>query len=250
MHAGVVRPPRPISRELWGSPPRPSAGVLLVWLHEGAQRCRRSVAKRVYWPSACGADGVSEEESGMRRVLWASWILCAGLWPTWAMAIDAHYGGGHRASCSLQAPACGGTFGYGLAPGCCECPPSCCDNAWDTYCEEKARWQAHWAQWAARHRGRIYYAPSQGCTTCGQAQPASLPLSPQPMHHGDYEKPAPQPVPAPPLPPAPSPESGPSPSDQPLPPALNLPSDAQPASPVPLPPAAPTTRRLPPTATR
>lgn len=36
------------------------------------------------------------------------------------------------------APACGAPM-YGLAPGCCEFPPNCCSNAWDGYCEERAR---------------------------------------------------------------------------------------------------------------
>lgn len=24
-----------------------------------------------------------------------------------------------------------------LVPGCCECPPSCCDHLWDGYCQKK-----------------------------------------------------------------------------------------------------------------
>lgn len=38
-----------------------------------------------------------------------------------------------------SAPACAAPF-YGLAPGCCEFPPSCCQHVWDGYCQERARW--------------------------------------------------------------------------------------------------------------
>ena len=33
------------------------------------------------------------------------------------------------------APACAAPC-YGTVPGCCEFPPSCCDNVWDGYCQE------------------------------------------------------------------------------------------------------------------
>lgn len=26
---------------------------------------------------------------------------------------------------------------YGMVPGCCEFPPSCCDHVWDGYCQER-----------------------------------------------------------------------------------------------------------------
>ena len=68
-------------------------------------------------------------------------------------AFGANYnrnGSGGCASCERSsgygAPACAGPAGYNLAPGCCECPPSACDNAWAGYCQEKARWQAFWAR--------------------------------------------------------------------------------------------------------
>jgi hypothetical protein len=40
---------------------------------------------------------------------------------------------GYAAYC---APACAGPA-YGLAPGCCEFPPSCCEHVWDGYCQER-----------------------------------------------------------------------------------------------------------------
>jgi len=33
-------------------------------------------------------------------------------------------------------PACGG-YACGLAPGCCDLPPSCCTNVWAGYCSER-----------------------------------------------------------------------------------------------------------------
>ena len=51
--------------------------------------------------------------------------------------------GGYR---SYRGPAGFSPPGYCLAPGCCECPPSACDNAWDGYCQEKAKWQAFFAR--------------------------------------------------------------------------------------------------------
>ena len=33
------------------------------------------------------------------------------------------------------APACGSPM-YGLVPGCCEFPPSCCTHVWDGYCNQ------------------------------------------------------------------------------------------------------------------
>ncbi|MGW8256150.1 MAG: hypothetical protein ACWGMZ_01560 [Thermoguttaceae bacterium] len=39
--------------------------------------------------------------------------------------------------------ACFAPPGFCTAPGCCQCPPSACDNAWAGYCQHKARWQAY-----------------------------------------------------------------------------------------------------------
>lgn len=47
---------------------------------------------------------------------------------------------------SYRGPACSSPPGYALAPGCCTCQPSACDNAWDGYCEEKAKWQAYFRE--------------------------------------------------------------------------------------------------------
>ncbi len=35
---------------------------------------------------------------------------------------------------------------YNLAPGCCEPRRHCFDNAWDGYCEQRARWDTFWCK--------------------------------------------------------------------------------------------------------
>ena len=68
------------------------------------------------------------------------------------------------------APGCGGVhpaYGagacaapdYGWTQGCDEHPPSCCDNAWAGYCQEKARWEAHWRQAFSGHATASYARP-------------------------------------------------------------------------------------------
>ena len=65
--------------------------------------------------------------------------------------------GGPDAYC---APACGAPA-YSLAPGCCEFPPSCCENAWEGYCEERARTLA-----LADRMGLWWKARAYGCRSC------------------------------------------------------------------------------------
>jgi hypothetical protein len=79
----------------------------------------------------------------MRWICWASVPLAVcGLMRS-AAGLDSTYGwGGTCASCQqgygYDAPACAAPF-FGFQPGCCESPPSPCDNAWAGYCQEKAR---------------------------------------------------------------------------------------------------------------
>jgi hypothetical protein len=42
-------------------------------------------------------------------------------------------------------PACSSPNGYTLSPGCCENTQPCCNNAWEGYCEHRAKVQAFWA---------------------------------------------------------------------------------------------------------
>ena len=51
---------------------------------------------------------------------------CCGNYGMWA---------GYGAYEGYCAPACGAPC-YGLVPGCCEFPPSCCDHVWAGYCQE------------------------------------------------------------------------------------------------------------------
>jgi len=104
----------------------------------------------------------------------------------------------------FAAPPCGAPL-YGT-PGCCECPPGPCDNAWDGYCEHKAFWQAIWhnvgtGAYGGRHRMGRCAAPAQGttCTPGGviyqQPAPAGTPrqLAPGPVPAGEPPA-APEPV--------------------------------------------------------
>ena len=56
---------------------------------------------------------------------------------------------------AAECPQCERYKGYGAAPcsaggmlqpGCCDCKPTACDNAWDGFCEEKARRSAFWTR--------------------------------------------------------------------------------------------------------
>jgi len=45
---------------------------------------------------------------------------------------------------SLSAPPCAAPAFGSMVPGCCECQPSGCDNAWAGYCQEKACKECLW----------------------------------------------------------------------------------------------------------
>ena len=92
--------------------------------------------------------------------------MAAGSGPCW----------GNHAGCAgcgayggYSAPACGAP-GYGLAPGCCEFPPSCCQHVWDGYCQERAMWLSRCCGAGAFRGGSGYCG---GGTTCGCVEPAS-----------------------------------------------------------------------------
>lgn len=105
------------------------------------------------------------------------------------------------------APACSAPNGYGLAPGCCEFPPKLCANPWANYCEEKARWQACFAQCGQRKSpcGRpdcrscaVVTVERARCDAQGSQAPgvpAAAPSAP-----ASQESVAPGPTPAPPVP--------------------------------------------------
>ena len=76
--------------------------------------------------------------------LLAAGVLSGSAWgfqPGYDAAPDGVGNGQYEALC---APACASSPGYNLTPGCCQCQPHCCDNAWEGYCQNKARWQSFW----------------------------------------------------------------------------------------------------------
>jgi hypothetical protein len=112
----------------------------------------------------------------MQRLGWAS-IVCLLLLVNSAIAKAgcATCGGNDMGSYrAYRGPACFSPPGYCLAPGCCECPPSACDNAWDGYCEEKAKWQAFFARVGTPRphcHGYISLVPAEACSTSATVQP-------------------------------------------------------------------------------
>jgi len=62
-----------------------------------------------------------------------------------------------QANCPCQGK-CHAARAYALAPGCCEARRHCFDNAWDGYCQERARWDTWWCKVGT---GAIY-----PCTPC------------------------------------------------------------------------------------
>ncbi len=159
----------------------------------------------------------------MRWICWGPALLTMlGLCGPAAGFEFAYAWGGSCASCQgyghpYCAGACAGPF-YGWQPGCCESPPSCCDNAWAGYCQEKARC------WAFCHRlgtgGTSCGAMPMGCapTTVGPRPVPAAPEEPMvPRGDGVPDQPVAPPGPgAPGEPPAPAPAG--EPSVPPLPP--------------------------------
>lgn len=67
---------------------------------------------------------------------------------------------------ALCGPPCCSPFGYALTPGCCEYSRPCCENAWDGYCEHRAKVEAFWSRIGApkSHRRPVaHYAPPIAC---------------------------------------------------------------------------------------
>lgn len=144
----------------------------------------------------------------MRWIRWASALLavCA----VTCSATAAEHTRGPGSTCTgcekydcLAAPACGMPF-YGWKPGCCQCQPTACDNAWATYCDEKARWRAFWYRvgtGAYSHHRSVYCVPGKATPAM---QPAGTRIEAVPDEIGApvrLNQPAPAPPPPPPLPP-------------------------------------------------
>ena len=120
----------------------------------------------------------------MRWICWATGLLGVCSLLSLAAGLDSAYGwDGSCSNCSQNytygAPACGAPL-FGFTPGCCEFPPSLCDNIWDGYCQEKARRSAFWQRFGT---GRT--------TSCGPASTSyqSITIGPRPS-----SQPTPTPV--------------------------------------------------------
>jgi hypothetical protein len=104
----------------------------------------------------------------MRRIHFVGIIIVSGLmWIVAGVAQAADCGCSsmsNRHYQSLCGEPCFSPPGCSTAQGCCDCPPSACDNAWDGYCEEKAKWQAFFAKVGAP-KPKCYYG-NRGCGYC------------------------------------------------------------------------------------
>ena len=120
----------------------------------------------------------------MRWICGASALLavCSLMGP--AVGQEAPWGGGLACpNCeqyyTLGAPACASPF-LGWVPGCYECPPSACDNAWATYCHEKAKWKAFWHRVGTGafcdRRAMVVYQPTPAIYRPTMYAPPTAPL--------------------------------------------------------------------------
>ncbi len=107
-----------------------------------------------------------------------------------------------QADCGCKRPAAGhlsaqpcGTPGYGaLAPGCCECPPNCCDNVWAGYCENRPPCRKGWGIPVPGAPMRRHVQPT-GCSPCAaptatKACDVPGPLPPSPAVSGRPMRPS------------------------------------------------------------
>lgn len=127
----------------------------------------------------------------MRWICWAILSLAVCALVGAAAGTDPAYGGeGPCGSCepnySYYAPACASPF-HGTVPGCCEFPPSPCDNAWAGYCQEKARCRSFWQRLGTGGATHCGSAP----TGCQSAPTGCQPTSSAPQPNIDF---APRPV--------------------------------------------------------
>ena len=124
----------------------------------------------------------------MPRICWASLLLAMLILSSPASGVDSGYGWGKTcASCeqcyTYGAPACGAPF-FGWQPGCCQAPPSPCDNAWAGYCEEKARWKAFCYRLGTGGKASCGSMPADCQPTPAVLEPGVRPLPPSPSAPG------------------------------------------------------------------
>jgi hypothetical protein len=75
-------------------------------------------------------------------------------------------------NCGCQGT-CHSGSAYNLAPGCCEPRRHCFDNAWDGYCQERAKWDTFCCKLGT---GALY--PCTHCTHDGRGVALEAPLRP------------------------------------------------------------------------
>jgi len=123
----------------------------------------------------------NERSVPMRWTCWVFALLAVPGLMTPAVGFDAYHGtaglSGGRGSCeACSRPMCANPGGFAFVPGCCECQPSCCDNAWAGYCQQKARWQAFWARVGMPRPSHWHavscWGPAPSCPGCNNALPA------------------------------------------------------------------------------
>jgi len=124
----------------------------------------------------------------MRRICWACVVLAVVALSRPAAGFDSGYGWGKSCtSCepcyTYGAPACGAPF-FGWQPGCCQDPPSPCDNAWAGYCEEKARWRAFCYRLGTGGKASCGSMPADCQPMPAVLQPIAGPLPPPPAAPG------------------------------------------------------------------
>lgn len=165
----------------------------------------------------------------MRWVCFAVALLAVSVWVSPAAGLEP--GSGVSTGCNGCGinKAGGACAGGGWSPGCCVCQPSCCDNAWAGYCQQKARWQAFWARVGTPrppHCASRVCPPGAVMANCGEPIVVKrLPTVPE--GSGDPSV-APVPTPAEPDGSAPSPPPPVPSSVEPGPASPGSPSDAKP----------------------
>jgi len=129
--------------------------------------------RRVMWVAVFAAGGVFAQSASGQQVVSQGCDTCAQ----------------HQQVRTYAALRCG-CHHYGGTPGCCRCGPSKCDNAWEGFCDEKARCAQRWRDtfwflcWGGSHEVIEYQSPTE-CTEptaemTGQpaAEPATQPATP------------------------------------------------------------------------
>lgn len=90
------------------------------------------------------------------------WILSWGAFLLWAQTVMAGAPLYPGPDCPCQ-PKCRALPTYSLSPGCCDSHRHCFDNAWDGYCQERARWDTFWCKLGTG----AFLCPCTPCATYG-----------------------------------------------------------------------------------